>query len=240
MRFLDSVPFLAITGNVPTSQFDRGAFQETYRHYQADFPSTVRAYCKRVFQPTTRRAVADRRAPGLEDDGDRSSRSGGARRAVRHFRGAAAEEHTAPAEWNANISSPLRRRSRRACPRPRHAAAAQRPVILVGQGVRYGGAGELLALAERLRIPVASSASGIGGIDRRIRSRWGWCARTVRYRPTSARARRTCCSRWGCALTTAPRVRGSPVIPSRSRRPFIHVDIDPDEIGRNYRRSRWA
>jgi acetolactate synthase-1/2/3 large subunit len=41
--FFDSVPFYAITGNVPTSQFSRGAFQETYRHYQADFPSTVRA-----------------------------------------------------------------------------------------------------------------------------------------------------------------------------------------------------
>ena len=51
--YLDSVPFYAITGNVPTSQFGRGAFQELYRHYQADFPSTVRAYCKRVFQPTT-------------------------------------------------------------------------------------------------------------------------------------------------------------------------------------------
>src|SRR6476659_4958829 len=50
--YLDSVPFLAVTGNVPTSQFNRGAFQELYRHYQADFPSTVRAYCKRVFQPT--------------------------------------------------------------------------------------------------------------------------------------------------------------------------------------------
>ena len=50
--FLDSVPFLAVTGNMPTSQFNRGAFQELYRHYQADFPSTVRAYCKRVFQPT--------------------------------------------------------------------------------------------------------------------------------------------------------------------------------------------
>ena len=44
--FFDSVPFYAITGNVPTSQFNRGAFQETYRHHQADFPSTVRAYCK--------------------------------------------------------------------------------------------------------------------------------------------------------------------------------------------------
>src|SRR5215470_5387755 len=50
--YLDSVPFLAVTGNIPTSQFNRGAFQELYRQYQADFPSTVRTMCKRVFQPT--------------------------------------------------------------------------------------------------------------------------------------------------------------------------------------------
>ena len=50
--YLDSVPFMAVTGNVPTSQFNRGAFQELYRQYQADFPSTVRSYCKKVFQPT--------------------------------------------------------------------------------------------------------------------------------------------------------------------------------------------
>src|SRR5215470_11934725 len=36
--FLDSVPFMAVTGNVPTSHFNRGAFQELYRHYQTDFP----------------------------------------------------------------------------------------------------------------------------------------------------------------------------------------------------------
>jgi acetolactate synthase-1/2/3 large subunit len=56
--FFDSVPFLAVTGNVPTTQFNRGAFQETYRHFQADFPSTVRAYCKRVYQPTRPEQVA--------------------------------------------------------------------------------------------------------------------------------------------------------------------------------------
>ena len=50
--YLDSVPFLAVTGNVPTSQFNRGAFQEMYRQGQADFPSSVRSLCKRVYQPT--------------------------------------------------------------------------------------------------------------------------------------------------------------------------------------------
>ncbi len=73
--FFDSVPFYAVTGNVPTSQFNRGAFQETYRHYQADFPSTVRAYCKRVFQPTTAAQLPVVRAPGVEDHGDRAARA---------------------------------------------------------------------------------------------------------------------------------------------------------------------
>ena len=50
--FMDSSAFLAITGNVPTSQFNRAAFQETYRHFQADFPSVIRPYVKRSWQPT--------------------------------------------------------------------------------------------------------------------------------------------------------------------------------------------
>ena len=35
---MDSSAFLAITGNVPTTQFNRAPFQETGRHYQADTP----------------------------------------------------------------------------------------------------------------------------------------------------------------------------------------------------------
>jgi len=42
-------------------------------------------------------------------------------------------------------------------------ADASRPVILVGQGMRYGRAGaDLLSVAERLQIPIASSSSGLG------------------------------------------------------------------------------
>ena len=40
---------------------------------------------------------------------------------------------------------------------------AERPVIIVGQGVRYGGAAEeLLKTCRALQIPVAASASGLG------------------------------------------------------------------------------
>jgi thiamine pyrophosphate-dependent acetolactate synthase large subunit-like protein len=44
--------------------------------------------------------------------------------------------------------------------------AGERPAIIVGQGVRHGGAAaELLQLAGRLQISVGASASGLGAID---------------------------------------------------------------------------
>jgi acetolactate synthase-1/2/3 large subunit len=49
---MDSSAMLAITGNVPATQFGRAPFQELGRHYQADFPSAVRPYVKRAFQAT--------------------------------------------------------------------------------------------------------------------------------------------------------------------------------------------
>ena len=49
---MDSSAFLAITGNVPTTQFNRAPFQETGRHYQADTPGVLRPYVKRSFQAT--------------------------------------------------------------------------------------------------------------------------------------------------------------------------------------------
>src|ERR1700730_4718101 len=159
--YLDSVPSLAVTGNVPTSQFNRGAFQELYRHYQADFPSTVRACCKRVFQPTRgdmvplairqawKTMVTGRPGPVVLDV------------PFDIFKEAAAEETPNTEEWNANNSS-----RRGADPEGVTKAvdmllAAKRPVILVGQGVKYGGAAaDLLRLAERLLRPAAWSWSG--------------------------------------------------------------------------------
>ena len=103
--FFDSVPFLAITGNVPTSQFNRGAFQETYRHYQADFPSTVQAYCKRVYQPTRGEQV-----PLMVRQAWKTMTTGRPGPVVMDvpfdiFKEAAASETPDPALWSANISS---------------------------------------------------------------------------------------------------------------------------------------
>jgi len=92
----------------------------------------------------------------------RTSRTGRARRAVDVFLEAAAEETPRPGR--------LERQYFLRCgadpegvKKAWHAAAASRPVILWGRGWRYGRAGaDLLAVAERLQIPIASSSSGLG------------------------------------------------------------------------------
>ena len=234
--FLDSVPFLAITGNVPTSQFNRGAFQELYRHYQADFPSTVQAYCKRVFQPTRGEMVplAVRQAWKTMVTG----RPGPVVLDVPFdiFKESAGAPTPDPREWTAAISCRCGADPEGVSKALNMLLAAERPVILVGQGVKYGKATEdLLRLAERMAIPVAYSASGQGAIPSEHPLCVGLVARNGQY-PANHSARQAdvllalgvrfddrTSSSWlpGYSFT---------IPPTR----LIHVDIDPDEIGRNY------
>jgi len=234
--YFDSVPFLAITGNVPTSQFNRGAFQETYRHYQADFPSTVRAYCKRVFQPTTavQLPVAVRQAWKTMVTG----RPGPVVLDVPFdiFKEPIAEDTPRPEEWNANISCRCGGDPKGVAKAVDMLLGAHRPVILVGQGVRYGGAtGELLELAERLRIPVACSASGMGAIDSTHPLALGLVARNGTYQANHAARQADVLLALGVRFddrTSSSWLPGySFTIPPTK---LIHVDIDPDEIARNY------
>src|ERR1700742_4713698 len=146
--YLDSVPFMAVTGNVPTSQFNRGAFQELYRHYQADFPSTVRSYCKKVFQPSRGEMVplAVRQAWKTMTTG----RPGPVVLDVPFdvFMEAAAEETPKPEEWTANISSRCGADPDGVKKAVDMLLTAERPVILAGQAAKLAGAtAELLALA---------------------------------------------------------------------------------------------
>ena len=234
--FLDSVPFLAVTGNIPTSQFNRGAFQELYRHYQADFPSTVRAYCKRVFQPTRGEMVplAVRQAWKTMVTG----RPGPVVLDVPFdvFREAAAEETPKPQDWSANISCRCGADPQGVIKAVDMLLSAERPVILIGQGVKYGGAAaDLRALAEKLQIPVASSASGLGGIDASHPLALGLVARNGPYQANHAARQADVLLALGVRFddrTSSSWLPGySFTIPPTK---LIHVDIDPDEIGRNY------
>ena len=228
--FLDSVPFLAVTGNIPTSQFNRGAFQELYRHYQADFPSTVRAYCKRVFQPTRgdqmpltvreawKTMVTGRPGPVVLDvpfD------------IFKEDTGAAAPDARG---WAGNISC-------RAGADPEGVARAPaRPVIFVGSGCRFSEASRrLLQLAERCQIPVAGSASGLGAIPAEHPLALGLVARNGMYQANQA------CRQADVILALGVRFddrTSSSWVPGYSFNipptKLIHVDIDLEEIARNY------
>jgi acetolactate synthase I/II/III large subunit len=234
--FFDSVPFLAVTGNVPTSQFNRGAFQETYRHYQADFPSTVRAYCKRVFQPTRGEMVplAIRQAWKTMVTG----RPGPVVLDVPFdiFKEAAADETPRPEAWTANISCRCGADPDGVVKAMDMLLAAERPVIFVGQGVKYGGAAaELVRFAERMNIPVAYSGSGHGVIDGDHPLALGLVARNGHYQANHATRQADVLLAVGVRFDDRTSSSWLPgysftIPPTR----LIHVDIDPDEIGRNY------
>src|SRR5664279_2652077 len=234
--FLDSVPFMAVTGNVPTSQFNRGAFQELYRHYQADFPSTVRSYCKKVFQPTRGEMVplAIRQAWKTMTTG----RPGPVVLDVPFdvFLESAAEEAPNALPWNRNISSRCGADPEGVVKAVDMLLSAERPVIIVGQGVRYGGAADdLLQLAELLNVPVAASASGLGAIDTKHPLAVGLVARNGHYQANHATRQADVLLALGVRFddrTSSSWLPGySFNIPPTK---LIHVDIDPDEIARNY------
>jgi acetolactate synthase I/II/III large subunit len=234
--FMDSSAFLAITGNVPTSQFNRAAFQETYRHFQADFPSVVRPYVKRSWQPTRTDMLptALRQAFATMLGG----RPGPVNLDVPFnvFKEPATVDIPEPGPWRAGISS----RSggdpeaiRRAVELLRE---ARRPLIYVGHGVTLSeGAAELTDFARHLRIPVIFSPNGFGTLDMTDPLALGFVGRNGVFQANEAA--RTCDVLLALGVRFDDRSSSSwipgysfNIPPTR----LIHVDVDAEEIGRNY------
>lgn len=114
-------------------------------------------------------------------------------------------------------------------------AAAERPVIVAGGGVRHSGAGpELIELAEALGIPIATSLNGkdtvpadhplavgvVGNYSRRSANRTVGEADLVFFVGSQTSSQLTC-------LWRVPRA-GTRV---------VQLDIDPGELGRHYPNS---
>ena len=230
----DSSALLAITANVPTSQFNRGPFQELNRHNQADFPNVIRPVVKRSFQPTRvnmlplalRQAVTTMTSgrPGpvnvdipfnlfqeeadvaLEPEwhGFQLRRSGGS-----------------PEDVQKTLDLVLQ---------------AQRPVIFIGHGMTLSeGSKELAEFAHALQIPVISSPNGMGCLDMTDPLSLGFIGRNGAY-PANQAGRHT-----DLVLTLGARFddrSSSSWMPGYSwnfpQAKLIHVDVDHAEIGRNY------
>jgi acetolactate synthase-1/2/3 large subunit len=163
---MDGSAFLAITGNVPTTQFNRAPFQESGYHYQADFTSVVRPYVKRSFQATRpeQLPVALRQAFTLMS----APPPGPVHLDVPLdvFVEEAAVPDAGTARWSAGISL------EQAAPHElveivvEQLRNSSRPLFLAGRGVLAGDASsELLAIARHLGVPVAWTPDGKGVAD---------------------------------------------------------------------------
>jgi acetolactate synthase I/II/III large subunit len=234
--FMDSSAFLSITANVPTSQFNRAAFQETYRHFQADFPSVIRPYVKRSWQPTRTdmlpTALRQAFATML------SGRPGPVNLDVPFnvFKEPAAVDVPEPGAWRAGVSVRGGGEPAVIAQAVELLREAKRPVIYVGHGATLSEAGaELTDFARRLQIPVIFSPNGFGSLDMADPLALGFVGRNGVF--PANEAARTCDVLLALGVRFDDRSSSSwipgysfNIPPTR----LIHVDIDGEEIGRNY------
>jgi acetolactate synthase-1/2/3 large subunit len=230
----DSSALLAITANVPTSQFNRSPFQEINRHYQADFVNIVRPVVKRSFQPTRvdMLPLALRQAMTAMLSG----RPGPVNIDVPFDVFQEEDEIEVPAP-----APPLNAQRSGASPDDVLRAldmifAAQRPVLFIGHGVTLSQAsGELTAFAKTLGIPVISSPNGMGCIDMADPLSLGFIGRNGAFPANEAGRRADLVIAIGARFDDRS---ASSWLPGYSwnfpSTKLIHVDIDPAELGRNY------
>jgi len=230
----DSSALLAITANVPTSQFNRGPFQELNRHNQADYPNVVRPVVKRSFQPTRVEMLplAMRQAVTTMTSG----RPGPVNLDVPFnlFREETDAQLEAP--WDGYLS----RRSGASADDVERALdlllAAKQPVMFIGHGVTLSEASlELTELAHRLNIPVISSPNGMGCLDMDDPLSLGFIGRNGAY-PANQAGRYA-----DLVLAIGGRFddrSSSSWLPGYSwnfpHSKLIQVDVDHAELGRNY------
>ncbi len=230
----DSSAFLAITANVPTSQFNRSPFQELNRHYQADFPNVVRPVVKRAFQPTRveQLPLMMRQAVTTMTSG----RPGPVNLDIPFnvFQEEADVVNEAP--WNGF-------NTRRSGASPEDIASAttmlleaRRPVLFIGHGVTLSeAAADLTALAHRLGVPVISSPNGMGCFDMTDLLSLGFIGRNGAYPANQAGRHADLVLAIGARFDDRS---SSSWLPGYSwnfpAAKLIHVDVDHGELGRNY------
>jgi acetolactate synthase-1/2/3 large subunit len=230
----DSSALLAITANVPTSQFNRSPFQEINRHYQADFVNIVRPVVKRSFQPTRvdMLPLALRQAMTTMLSG----RPGPVNVDIPFNVFQEEDEVDVPPPTpalNAQRSGASPEEVSRALDM---ILAAERPVIFIGHGVTLSEASrELTELAKRLGIPVISSPNGMGCLDMTDPLSLGFIGRNGAYPANEAGRRADLVLAIGARFddrSASSWLSGySWNFPTTK---LIHVDVDASELGRNY------
>jgi acetolactate synthase-1/2/3 large subunit len=230
----DSSALLAITANVPTSQFNRSPFQEINRHYQADFVNIIRPVVKRSFQPTRVDMLPLALRQGMTVM--MSGRPGPVNIDVPFNVFQEEDEVELPA-----LALPLNAQRSGASPEEVSQAldmilAADRPVVFIGHGVTLSEASrELTEFAKTLSIPVISSPNGMGCIDMADPLSLGFIGRNGAFPANEAGRRADLVIAIGARFDDRS---SSSWMPGYSwnfpAAKLVHVDVDHAEIGRNY------
>ncbi|MCI0345294.1 MAG: biosynthetic-type acetolactate synthase large subunit [Chloroflexi bacterium] len=225
---LDSIPMVAITGNVPSALIGKDAFQEI------DING--------ITLPMTKHNYLVRRAddiPGVIAEAFHIARSG--RPGPVHvditkdaLQGETQAAHPTEAQivaglpgFRPNLDGHYRQLKLAAT----ELANAKRPMILAGHGVLHARAwDDLRALAEKTSIPVAWTLLGIGSMDERHPLAYGYMG--MHGWKHVNRAIQSADLLFAVGMRFDDRVTGN----VRTYAPYariVHVDIDPAEIGKN-------
>lgn len=230
----DSSAFMCITSNVPTSQHNRAPFQELYKHNQADFAQVMRPVVKRAFQPTR----VDMLPLALRQAMDTmvTGRPGPVNVDIPY------NVYQEEADVELPPASHVQRTHRPGANDADLAIAldllaeARQPVIFIGHGATLSEAGpDITMLAEQLGIPVITSPNGMGAIRGDHPLALGFIGRNGAY-PANEAGRRadlviTLGTRFDDRSSSSWHDGYSWNFPVTR---LVHVDIDPQELGRNY------
>src|SRR5437763_10160250 len=165
--YMDSVPVLAITGQVPSALIGTDGFQE------ADIAGITLPITKHNFLVTSADDIARTVAHAFHVAA--TGRPGPLLVDIAKD----ALQALTPLRWPVPFDLPGYHPLTRPHPRPVPAAArmmttAQRPVLYVGGGViKAGASAELLALADLTRMPVVTTLMARGAFPRATKQNWG-------------------------------------------------------------------
>ncbi len=225
---LDSVPLVAITGNVPAALLGKDAFQEI-DITGITLPMTKHNYLVRDANDLPR-VIAEAFYIA------RTGRPGPVH--VDITKDALQQETDAPHPTDEEVAAGLPGFRPTLGGHPRQirliaeeVARAKRPIILAGHGVLIAGATEeLRLLAERTRIPVAWTLLGIGAMDETHPLAYGYMG--MHGWKHVNRAIQAADLIVAVGMRFDDRVTGN----VRTYAPYariVHIDIDPAEIGKN-------
>lgn len=219
--FLDSVPLVAITGNVPTAQIGTDSFQElditgvtlpiTKHNFFVEDVGELASCIREAF----RLAMSGRPGPVLVDVPK------DVQQAVGDYEQAAPVRPDPPRQMDPDALVQAA-----AC-----IDACHRPLVYFGGGMVSAGAErEVLELAERVDAPIACSLMGLSAIPSDHPRFLGMEGMHGRYAATCAMRNADCVIALGCRFndrTIGDRVRFA--VGAR----IVHVDVDGSELSKN-------